>query len=208
MVPAAGGRQAPAQALPETDELRTLLQERLVAPALPDARVREIHAGNVRRRDGSRGTAQYELELEDVVTGRVWRQGVSGVVFGGDRTSRVWQTLRPAVEAQAAAATTPELPPFAYLPELDMLIQVFPHDHRLPGLARLMSDLPVEISAALLTRFGPGDWQLTGAAAEVVQYRVDMRATLRLDLRILVLTARMAVTGHGLYRGETGGWRG
>ena len=30
---------------------------------------------------------------------------------------------------------------------------------------------------------------------------------LRLDLRILVLSARMAVTGHGLYRGETGGWR-
>jgi hypothetical protein len=29
-----------------------------------------------------------------------------------------------------------------------------------------------------------------------------------MDLRILVLTARMAVTGHGLYRGETGGWRG
>jgi lipopolysaccharide/colanic/teichoic acid biosynthesis glycosyltransferase len=32
-------------------------------------------------------------------------------------------------------------------------------------------------------------------------------ASLRLDLRILVLSARMAITGHGLYRGETGGWR-
>ena len=31
--------------------------------------------------------------------------------------------------------------------------------------------------------------------------------SLRLDLRILALSARMAVTGHGLYRGETGGWR-
>ncbi len=31
--------------------------------------------------------------------------------------------------------------------------------------------------------------------------------SLRLDLRILVLTARMLVTGHGLYRGELGGWR-
>jgi lipopolysaccharide/colanic/teichoic acid biosynthesis glycosyltransferase len=28
-----------------------------------------------------------------------------------------------------------------------------------------------------------------------------------LDLRILWLTARMVLTGHGLYRGETGGWR-
>ncbi|MGZ8649324.1 MAG: sugar transferase, partial [Solirubrobacteraceae bacterium] len=32
-------------------------------------------------------------------------------------------------------------------------------------------------------------------------------ASLRLDLRILALTARMVFTGHGLYRGETGGWR-
>jgi lipopolysaccharide/colanic/teichoic acid biosynthesis glycosyltransferase len=33
-------------------------------------------------------------------------------------------------------------------------------------------------------------------------------ASLRLDLRIIALSARMAITGHGLYRGETGGWRG
>jgi lipopolysaccharide/colanic/teichoic acid biosynthesis glycosyltransferase len=32
-------------------------------------------------------------------------------------------------------------------------------------------------------------------------------ASLRLDLRILVASVRMALTGHGLYRGETGGWR-
>ena len=30
--------------------------------------------------------------------------------------------------------------------------------------------------------------------------------SLRLDLRILWLTVRMLVTGHGLYKGETGGW--
>jgi lipopolysaccharide/colanic/teichoic acid biosynthesis glycosyltransferase len=29
-----------------------------------------------------------------------------------------------------------------------------------------------------------------------------------LDLRILARTARMLVTGHGLYKGETGGWQG
>jgi lipopolysaccharide/colanic/teichoic acid biosynthesis glycosyltransferase len=32
-------------------------------------------------------------------------------------------------------------------------------------------------------------------------------ASLRLDLRIIALSIRMAITGHGLYRGETGGWR-
>jgi lipopolysaccharide/colanic/teichoic acid biosynthesis glycosyltransferase len=32
--------------------------------------------------------------------------------------------------------------------------------------------------------------------------------SLTLDLRILARTARMLVTGHGLYKGETGGWQG
>jgi lipopolysaccharide/colanic/teichoic acid biosynthesis glycosyltransferase len=31
--------------------------------------------------------------------------------------------------------------------------------------------------------------------------------SLRLDLRILARTVRMLATGHGLYKGETGGWR-
>jgi lipopolysaccharide/colanic/teichoic acid biosynthesis glycosyltransferase len=30
--------------------------------------------------------------------------------------------------------------------------------------------------------------------------------SMRLDLEILWLTVRMLVTGHGLYKGETGGW--
>jgi lipopolysaccharide/colanic/teichoic acid biosynthesis glycosyltransferase len=32
-------------------------------------------------------------------------------------------------------------------------------------------------------------------------------ASLRMDLQILARTARILLTGHGLYRGETGGWR-
>ena len=31
--------------------------------------------------------------------------------------------------------------------------------------------------------------------------------SLRLDLRILVRTARLLASGHGLYKGETGGWQ-
>ena len=55
--------------------------------------------------------------------------------------------------------------------------------------------------------------QVNGRASLPWPERIELdlwyleHASLRLDLRILVLTARMAVTGHGLYRGETGGWR-
>jgi lipopolysaccharide/colanic/teichoic acid biosynthesis glycosyltransferase len=41
---------------------------------------------------------------------------------------------------------------------------------------------------------------------ELDVWYVDNRSLL-LDLRILVRTAWMLATGHGLYKGETGGWR-
>jgi lipopolysaccharide/colanic/teichoic acid biosynthesis glycosyltransferase len=42
---------------------------------------------------------------------------------------------------------------------------------------------------------------------ELDVWYVDHRS-FRLDLKILTMTARMLVTGHGLYKGETGGWQG
>jgi lipopolysaccharide/colanic/teichoic acid biosynthesis glycosyltransferase len=56
--------------------------------------------------------------------------------------------------------------------------------------------------------------QVNGRASLPWSERIELdldyieMASLRLDLKILALSARMAITGHGLYRGETGGWRG
>jgi lipopolysaccharide/colanic/teichoic acid biosynthesis glycosyltransferase len=55
--------------------------------------------------------------------------------------------------------------------------------------------------------------QVNGRASLPWHERIELdlwyveHASLRLDLRILARTARMAATGAGLYRGETGGWR-
>jgi lipopolysaccharide/colanic/teichoic acid biosynthesis glycosyltransferase len=56
--------------------------------------------------------------------------------------------------------------------------------------------------------------QVNGRAAlpwneriELDVWYVDHRSPW-LDLKILAMTARMLATGHGLYKGETGGWQG
>jgi lipopolysaccharide/colanic/teichoic acid biosynthesis glycosyltransferase len=66
----------------------------------------------------------------------------------------------------------------------------------------------------LLVRPGITGWaQVNGRASLPWAERIELdlhyieHASLRLDLTILAATARMAVTGQGLYRGETGGWR-
>lgn len=66
----------------------------------------------------------------------------------------------------------------------------------------------------LAVRPGITGWaQVHGRATLPWHKRIELdlwyieRASLKLDFRVLLLTARMVLTGHGLYRGETGGWR-
>ena len=71
------------------------------------------------------------------------------------------------------------------------------------------------LTCAQPDRPGLTGWaQVNGRASLPWPERIELdleyieHASLRMDLRILALSARMAITGHGLYRGETGGWRG
>jgi lipopolysaccharide/colanic/teichoic acid biosynthesis glycosyltransferase len=55
--------------------------------------------------------------------------------------------------------------------------------------------------------------QVNGRASLPWAQRIELdleyaeRRSFGLDLRILLRTARMVLTGHGLYRGESGGWK-
>jgi lipopolysaccharide/colanic/teichoic acid biosynthesis glycosyltransferase len=55
--------------------------------------------------------------------------------------------------------------------------------------------------------------QINGRASLPWHERIELdiwyveHASLRLDVEIVARTLRMVTTGHGLYRGETGGWR-
>ncbi len=163
--------------------MREVLQRRLSLSGDAALRVRNCHIANTRRRDGSRGTVEYELRLEDASSGRVWNQRVTGITFGGDRTRRVWESLHQSEASGAASGRSGSLAAFEYVPELDLLLQVFPHDYRLPALAKLMAGPPPELIPVLLAEFGGETQRLVGWNAEPVQYRVDMRAILRISVQ-------------------------
>ena len=45
------------------------------------------------RGGGSRSLFQYDVTLRDA-DGREWREAVSGVAYGAERTRKVWESLR------------------------------------------------------------------------------------------------------------------
>jgi lipopolysaccharide/colanic/teichoic acid biosynthesis glycosyltransferase len=81
--------------------------------------------------------------------------------------------------------------------------------------------IPVQVSQYTERQWGrlavkPGltGWaQVNGRAALPWPERIELdlwyieNRTWRLDLKILVRTARMVLGGHGLYKGGTGGWK-
>ncbi|MDQ2672952.1 MAG: hypothetical protein M3Y38_09080, partial [Actinomycetota bacterium] len=125
----------------------------------------------------------YTLRLEESATGRERIELLTGVMYAeGGRARREWQELqRPGREIPYALLT---FEPFFFIPELEMLVQVFPYDHQLPSLPILMAGPPPPLESLVLARFGEGDWRTEAWDAEPVRYRNGTRMTLRLRVRV------------------------
>ena len=73
------------------------------------------------------------------------------------------------------------LPAATYVASLDLLVQTFPYDYRLPGLIELVNGSPAFVDA-LLGVSCRADWQIEKWDAEVIRYRPDMRAMVRIEV--------------------------
>lgn len=169
-------------AIHDSDAMKATFQQHLVAPGT-STQIQECRITNRRHLDGSCGTVQYDVRLANSTTGRTWNQMVTGIRYEGDRTRRIWDSIRLSAALEVDPKARSAMPPFAYVPELDVLLQVFPHDHRLPGLARLIAGPPPELLLAILAGFGPGEWQLAKWHAKSVRYRPAVRAAVRVRVR-------------------------
>ncbi len=179
MDPATEGRASRvfATAIDPT-QMRAILEHHLQVPGGPPFEVVRC-VPSFARGGGSRSLFQYDVTLRDADR-REWPESVSGVAYGGQRTRKAWERLK---RAQAEARREPSIRRVAYIADLDLLLQVFPFDHKLPALEPLMEGSLAELRAPIMARFGPGDWHLDGWQAEAVRYRVDLRASVKLTVR-------------------------
>jgi lipopolysaccharide/colanic/teichoic acid biosynthesis glycosyltransferase len=153
------------------------------------------------RRVGRDGHAFEVYKLRTMVSGAERMGSGLAVDEGDDRITRVGAFLRR-----------------TSIDELPNLVNVLRGEMSLVGprpTVQVQVDRYTERQRGrLAVRPGITGWaQVQGRASLPWAERIELdlyyieHESLRLDLRVLWLTARMVFTGHGLYRGETGGWK-
>jgi lipopolysaccharide/colanic/teichoic acid biosynthesis glycosyltransferase len=152
------------------------------------------------RRIGRDGAPFDVLKLRTMVSGAETMGAGLAVDVGDSRITRVGALLRR-----------------TSIDELPNLVNVLRGEMSIIGPR---PTVPVQVQqyterqrGRLAARPGITGWaQVNGRASLPWPERIELdlwyveHASTRLDIRILWLTARMLVTGHGLYKGETGGW--
>jgi lipopolysaccharide/colanic/teichoic acid biosynthesis glycosyltransferase len=153
------------------------------------------------RRVGKDGHAFDVIKLRTMVSGAEHMGAKLAIDEGDTRITRVGTILR--------RTSIDELPNLVNILRGEMSI-VGPR----PTLKVQVDQYTERQLRRLEARPGLTGWaQVNGRASLPWPERIELdiwyleHATFRLDLRIILLSARMAITGHGLYRGETGGWR-
>ena len=126
----------------------------------------------LRYRQDSRRFLLYTLRLVEPDTGREREVRVTGLLYAQkDKAERAWRKLQATDPRQEIPDAWLTFEPVSFVPELDMLVQVFPYDRRLPTLPLLVAGPPPELEPLLLARFGAGDWRAEAWNIEPVRYR-------------------------------------
>jgi lipopolysaccharide/colanic/teichoic acid biosynthesis glycosyltransferase len=152
-------------------------------------------------RVGKDGTLFEIYKLRTMVSGAEFTGAGLAIAEGDDRITRLGRFLR--------RYSLDELPNLWNVLRGEMSI-IGPR----PTLQVQVDQYTERERGRLAVKPGITGWaQVNGRASLPWSERIELdlwyveHRTLALDLEILVRTIRMVVTGQGLYKGETGGWR-
>jgi hypothetical protein len=138
----------------------------------------------LRYRQDSRRFLLYTLRLVEPDTGRQREVQVTGLLYAEkNRAEQTWRKLQATDPRQEIPDAWLTFEPVSFVPELDMLVQVFPYDRRLPTLPLVMVGPSPELERPLLARFGPDNWHTEAWNVEPVRYRAELGAILRFTVQ-------------------------
>lgn len=139
------------------------------------AQPQRCELARIRYRAGRRAILQYRILAAHDETGRpVWHH-VTGTLYPGERAAHLARKLNK--QHAPASRRAGEPPAAVYLGDVDMLVQRFPWDRRLPSLRKFMEDP----SGRLQSIEDPGSRHGTDWDVALVRYRAGLSAVLRCD---------------------------
>jgi len=144
------------------------------------------------RQSTARCVLQYTLRLLEPGTGRRWDQGVTGLLYaqqGG--AERLWREMQASDPSQGIPNDWLTFRPVGFIPDLEMVVQVFPYDRKLRNLGLVLGGALHDLDPQLLARLAPGEWRVTERTMAPTRYRTELGAALKYTLQ-----ARDATTGR------------
>jgi hypothetical protein len=157
--------------------------------------IQDCRLTRIRYRQDSRCFLLYTLRLVEPDTDRERDVQVTGLLYAQkNKAEQTWRKLQATDPRQEIPDGWLTFEPVSFVPELEMLVQVFPYDRRLPALPVLAAGPPPELEPVLLGRFGPGEWHIESWNVEAVRYR-DQGAVLRYTAKYTA-KGRNAATGR------------
>jgi len=160
------------------------------------------------RQSSSRYVLQYSLRLVEQSSGRhcsPWVTVVGHATPG--RAEALWTELRAAGSWRRIPEALLTFEPLSFIPDLRMLVEVFPYDSRLPTLPLVLCGPPPELQRQLLACIGPGDWRIEEQTVEPMRYRTELGGVLRYTLRARNAVGSQTQTKRfyaKVYRGDRG----
>ena len=137
------------------------------------------------KQSSSRCVLQYSLRVVDHTTERAFDQWVTGVVYTRrGEAERLWRELGTTHPRRSIPDRWLTFEPLAYVPALDMLVQVFPYDRQLRGLGPVLGSEGREFTPLLRALVGAGDWHPGAGRLELLRYRTEIGAALRYTLEL------------------------
>ena len=145
------------------------------------------------RQSRKRCVLQYSLRVVEASSGRQWDQWVTGVVYARPgQAERLWRSLQEADAGRNVPEQWQTFEPLDFFPDLQMLVEVFPFDRRLPTLCSVMGEALRSLEPALFSRLPAGEWRTEERWLEATRYRTEIAAALR-----YTIVARDALSGRG-----------
>jgi Phosphotransferase enzyme family len=167
--------------------------------------IRSCEVSRVRAHPGESAVILYILRIADSQNGQERDQWVTGELDPAAHNELSWVELHAVAWSRNSTAFD-TFDPVSFIDELGMLVQVYPFDRRLPGLADLTAGPPPELEPVLLAILGPGTWAAEWTV-ETVRYHALLRSTLQYSVQ-----AQEAESGRvsckrfyvKVYRGDEG----